>query len=121
MKNHVTAIMRRFTDIVASTTFLILLAPIFFFIGIFIKSVSAGPIFDRKIYKKDSNEITLFRFRTTHLDSDQLIPFGDILKISSLEELPLFLNVLKGDISLFIGLSRIKLIDYSLLEKARSY
>lgn len=107
--------MKRFLDFLFSVIFLVIFSPIFLFISIAIKINSKGPVFfkQRRI-GKDNKEFLLYKFRTMKVgtpdvatellkDSDSYITsFGRFLRKSSLDELPQFLNILKGDMS-FVG------------------
>ena len=114
-------ITKRTFDIVFSLSVLILFAPIFLFIALLIKKSSPGPILYRqKKLGLDAKDITVYKFRTMYIESIELplsksqdiksdvrvTKIGKFLRKSTLDELPMFLNVLKGDISI-IGPSAI--------------
>lgn len=104
---------KRLFDILFSLTVLILTLPLFIVIALIVKLSSPGPIFfvqervglDRRIFK-------LIKFRTMEVQdknrSDttwgtrndaRVTPAGRFLRKTSLDELPQFLNVLRGDMS----------------------
>jgi lipopolysaccharide/colanic/teichoic acid biosynthesis glycosyltransferase len=61
--------MRRFTDVIFASLWLILTAPLFLLIAILIKLDSAGPVFyTPRMAGKDGKEFTLLRFRTMPTD-----------------------------------------------------
>ncbi|NIT60128.1 MAG: sugar transferase [Aliifodinibius sp.] len=119
---------KRVMDIVGSLLGLTLLAPLLLLIAIVIKVVSPGPVFymqTRIGYL--GKAFTLWKFRTMKLDADSLehqqhlsnlinfeqpmtkldvnddpriIPLGNLLRLSGLDELPQLINVLRGEMSL---------------------
>ena len=103
---------KRCFDIVLSLVFLIPTAIIFPFIFIIIKIQSPGPIlFKQKRTGLDGKTFNCFKFRSMHVnkDADKLqatendprkFPFGNFMRKANIDELPQFLNVLKGDMSI---------------------
>ncbi|MBO8478437.1 MAG: undecaprenyl-phosphate glucose phosphotransferase [Bacteroidetes bacterium] len=104
---------KRFGDIVISGLFLVTLYPvIWFFVAIGIKLSSPGPILFRQMrtgYNGRAFECLKFRSMKVNADADTLqatendprkTKFGDFLRRSSIDELPQFINVFKGDMSL---------------------
>lgn len=104
---------KRVIDFLASFIGLVLLAPFFLVIGIWIKLDSAGPVFylqervgkNRKLFK-------LFKFRTMHTNADKLTAItvgaldpritslGYYLRKYKVDELPQLINVFNGTMSL---------------------
>lgn len=112
LANPLNALVKRLSDIAISFIFLITLFPIFYiFAAVGIKLSSPGPVFfkqKRTGYK--GKPFTLLKFRSMKLnDSSDSLPatkddprktkFGDFLRRTSIDELPQFINVLKGDMS----------------------
>lgn len=126
-------IWKRTFDIVGSLGGLIMLSPLFLLIGIFIKTVSPGPIlFKQKRVGCGCKLFNLYKFRTMKLNADasihkqylselidssksnytpgdpmeklpkdpRIIPYGNFLRASCLDELPQLINVLMGQMSL---------------------
>ena len=106
------AIVKRFSDIVLSFTFLVLASPLMIAIAIAIKLTSPGPaIFKQRRYGLDGREIVVYKFRTMTVMEDggvvrqaskndaRVTPLGAFLRRSSLDELPQFINVLQGRMS----------------------
>ena len=106
-------IMKRIVDLVASSMALLLLSPLFLFIGILIKLDSKGPIFFRQTrIGKNGRPFVMYKFRTMHTDSNpyQVSPgdgrdpritrVGRFLRRTSLDEIPQLINVFKGTMSL---------------------
>lgn len=114
LANPVNKLIKRFFDIVLSLIFLIPTALMFPFIILIIKIQSPGPIFfKQKRTGLDGKEFEMLKFRSMHVnkDADKLqatkddprkYPFGNFMRASNIDELPQFLNVLKGDMS-FVG------------------
>ncbi len=101
-------------DRVLAFIFLILLAPIILIISILIKLDSPGPVFfKQKRYGYNNRLIEVYKFRSMHVnqqdnDATKLVTrndprvtkLGSFLRKSSLDELPQFVNVLKGEMSI---------------------
>lgn len=112
-------ILKRLFDIAFSGAVLLITWPVFVVIAIAIKLDSRGPaIFRQKRIGQHGRKFTIYKFRTMHVDADQIIqhePTGQLLKRpddprvtrvgrflrrTSLDELPQFINVLRGDMSI---------------------
>ncbi len=114
LQNPGNRLLKRAFDIVASLVFLIPTALMFPFIWLIIKIQSPGPIlFKQARTGIDGKTFMLLKFRSMHVnkDADRLqatkddprkFPFGNFMRKSNIDELPQFLNVLKGDMS-FVG------------------
>ena len=96
----------RFIDILISLIALLIMLPIIFLISLLILVFDGRPIIYRqsRIGLKGRN-FTMFKFRTMSLtkhtqDKMRLTLLGKILRKSSLDELPQFVNVLKKDMSI---------------------
>ncbi|MEQ1530294.1 MAG: undecaprenyl-phosphate glucose phosphotransferase [Methylococcales bacterium] len=101
-------------DRVLAFIFLILLTPILLFIALLIKLDSPGPVlFKQKRYGYNNRLIEVYKFRSMHVnqqdnDASKLVTrndprvtkLGGFLRKSSLDELPQFFNVLKGEMSI---------------------
>ncbi len=103
---------KRTFDILFSLTVLIVLLPLFLVIGILIKATSKGPVFFRQDrYGLDGQSIGVYKFRSMRVmenaakvtqatkNDPRITPIGGFLRRTSLDELPQFINVLKGDMS----------------------
>lgn len=103
---------KRFFDILLSILFLIPTAILFPIIFIFIKIQSPGPIlFKQKRTGLDGREFEMLKFRSMHVnneadtvqatkDDPRKFPFGNFMRRFNIDELPQFINVLKGDMSI---------------------
>lgn len=110
---------KRTLDFFASLCGIIVLSPIFILLCVLVRTKLGSPVLFKqerpgKIDKKTREEkiFTLYKFRTMTDERDEngeLLPdeirltkFGKFLRSTSLDELPEFINILKGDMS-FIG------------------
>ena len=105
--------MIRFFDFILSLVGLVVLAPIFIVLAIWIKTDSKGPVFYKQV-RVGQNGINfgLFKFRSMVVDADKkgLITVGGrdpritrsgyFIRKYKLDELPQLINVLLGDMSL---------------------
>ncbi len=105
--------LKRLFDILVSGTFLLTVFPIVYLIaGIIIKTQSPGPIlFRQKRNGLDGKEFYCMKFRSMHVNKDadrvqatkddpRKFKFGDFMRKTNIDELPQFINVFKGDMSL---------------------
>ena len=106
-------VIKRTFDIVCSTLFLCTVFPfIYIAVGIAIKMSSPGPVFfKQKRSGEDGKEFWCYKFRSmrvnTQCDTLQATEhdprktrIGEIIRKTSIDELPQFINVLKGDMSI---------------------
>lgn len=106
-------IIKRAFDIVCSGLFLITVFPfVYIFFGIAIKLSSPGPVFfKQKRSGEDGREFWCYKFRSMKVNTlcDTLqatendprkTRIGEIMRKTSVDELPQFINVLKGDMSI---------------------
>ena len=105
-------VLKRLFDILFSSAVLSVIALPMLVIATAIKATSKGPvIFKQKRYGLDGREIEVWKFRsmTTMDNGDKVVqatkgdsritPLGAILRSTSLDELPQFVNVLQGRMS----------------------
>ena len=105
-------IVKRVADVAFSSLALALLSPIMLTIALIIKLTSRGPvIFKQKRYGLDGKEIKVYKFRSMSVCEDgpnvpqarkgdtRITAVGSFLRRTSLDELPQFLNVLQGRMS----------------------
>jgi putative colanic acid biosysnthesis UDP-glucose lipid carrier transferase len=99
-------------DKVFASVALIMLLPLFVVLGIMIKSTSPGPVFFRQPrLGLNGKPFNVYKFRTMKVHQEhakvtqatkndpRLTPIGGFLRRTSLDELPQFINVLLGDMS----------------------
>ena len=105
-------VIKRSADVVFSLAILLLILPILIMIAIGVKSSSPGPIiFKQRRYGLDGKEILVYKFRSMSVCEDggavtqatkndqRVTKLGAFLRKSSLDELPQFINVLQGRMS----------------------
>ena len=121
---------KRGLDIGVAFMALVLLAPLFLFCGVLIKTFDPGPVYFMSTrVGKDGEAFLFFKFRSMPVDtvllaSDklgevQLSWVGKFLRRTNLDELPQLWNVLIGDMSL-VGPRPSLLTQFELIEKRRS-
>ena len=107
-------IAKRIFDIVFSILVLVIGLPIWLLVALIIKLESKGPVFYKQIRTgKNGKEFKMIKFRSmvadaekrtgpqwTKVNDPRVTKFGRILRSSHLDEIPQFLNVLKGDMSI---------------------
>jgi undecaprenyl-phosphate galactose phosphotransferase len=119
--------LKRLFDIVFSASFLLTFSPVFLLISLLIRATSPGPIFYKsKRLGRGGQIIECWKFRTMYRDAEfrlyqllrcdvtfkkewdvfqkvkldpRITPIGRFLRKTSLDEIPQFWNVLKGDLS----------------------
>jgi Undecaprenyl-phosphate glucose phosphotransferase len=108
------ALLKKTEDALISAALLALLSPVMLLVALAIKLDSRGPVFfKQKRYGFNNELIEVFKFRSMHAEdadvrAEKLVTRGDprvtrvgrIIRKTSLDELPQFINVLKGDLSL---------------------
>jgi putative colanic acid biosysnthesis UDP-glucose lipid carrier transferase len=106
-------IVKRVSDIILSLLILALIAVPMIAIAIAVKLSSPGPvIFRQRRYGLDGNEFIVYKFRTmktlddgaivaqAQKDDERVTEIGRFLRRASLDELPQFINVLQGRMSI---------------------
>lgn len=105
--------LKRVFDIILSGIFLVTIFPIVYLVvGIIIKLTSPGPVFFKQMRTGlNGNDFKCYKFRSMKVndeaDSKQATVndprktrFGDFLRRSNIDELPQFINVFKGEMSI---------------------
>ena len=112
LQNSVNRAIKRVFDIVFSLLFLIPTAILFPFIFIIMKIQSPGPIlFKQKRTGVDGRTFNCYKFRSMHVnaqadtlqatkDDPRKYPFGNFMRKANIDELPQFINVLQGKMSI---------------------
>ena len=116
---------KRLFDIILASLAMIVLSPLFVVIALLIKLTSPGPVFFTQLrVGKYGRQFRFYKFRSMYIDAEKrkkellehnqsgdgvifkmkddprITPVGKILRRTSLDELPQFLNVLFNDMSL---------------------
>lgn len=122
-------IAKRLFDIFLSILLIIVLCPIFLTIGILVKITSQGPvIFKQKRTGYQEKVFTIWKFRTMingnngkpviSKDDPRITKLGKFLRLTHLDEIPQFWNILKGDMS-FVGPRPLAINDIKTNPKAK--
>ncbi|MEO9347263.1 sugar transferase [Acinetobacter radioresistens] len=102
---------KRLLDIIIASIALILLSPLYAFVAYKVKKNLGSPVLFRQVRPGlHGKPFEMIKFRTmkdavdeqgTPLpDSERLTPFGQMLRSTSLDEMPELWNVIKGDMSI---------------------
>lgn len=116
---------KRVIDIIGSLVGIVLLSPVFLILGILVKLDSKGPVFfAHKRLGYHGELIKIYKFRTMVTNAEKLLDelspeqkeefsknfklendpritkIGNLLRKTSLDELPQLLNILKGDLTI---------------------
>ena len=104
---------KRIEDLVLASLILFIVSPVMLFVALGVKLSSPGPIiFKQRRYGLDGHEITVYKFRTMRVcedglqirqataDDHRVTGLGRCLRRTSLDELPQFINVLQGTMSI---------------------
>jgi putative colanic acid biosynthesis UDP-glucose lipid carrier transferase len=106
-------VVKRASDIVLASIILVLISPILAAIALGVKLSSPGPVlFRQRRYGLDGREIVVYKFRSMTVTEDgpvvkqatkndaRVTRFGAFIRRTSLDELPQFINVLQGRMSI---------------------
>jgi putative colanic acid biosynthesis UDP-glucose lipid carrier transferase len=106
-------LMKRASDIMISSLIVLLVSPLLLALAVGVKLSSPGPIiFKQRRYGLDGKEILIYKFRSMTTCDDgavvkqatkndrRITRFGSFIRKTSLDELPQFLNVLQGRMSI---------------------
>ena len=114
LTNTMNKLIKRLIDIIGSIIALILFSPIMLIVAILVKKSSPGPIiFAQERIGLGNKPFKMYKFRSmgvqdpkkeakewTTKNDVRVTPVGRVIRKTSLDELPQFWNVLKGDMSL---------------------
>lgn len=106
-------VLKRGSDVLLSMLILIAIAPVLLTIALLVKLESPGPaIFRQRRYGLDGDQIVVYKFRSMAVTEDggviqqakkndlRLTRIGAFLRKTSLDELPQFMNVIQGRMSI---------------------
>lgn len=108
------SITKRFMDVSCSLLALTLLSPVMLCTAVAIKVYDRGPVFFcQKRCTKGGKVFNIYKFRSMIVDAEKegcaipatekdprITPVGRIIRATRIDELPQFINILKGDMSL---------------------
>jgi len=103
--------LKRLLDIIIASIALILLSPLYAFVAYKVKKNLGSPVLFRQVRPGlHGKPFEMIKFRTMKdamdeqgnplPDSERLTPFGQMLRSTSLDEMPELWNVIKGDMSI---------------------
>jgi putative colanic acid biosysnthesis UDP-glucose lipid carrier transferase len=106
-------LVKRVSDIVLASLILLFMTPVLLLIAVGVKLSSPGPIvFKQRRNGLDGEEIMVYKFRSMRAQDNgavvaqatktdpRVTPFGAFIRRTSLDELPQFINVLQGRMSI---------------------
>jgi putative colanic acid biosynthesis UDP-glucose lipid carrier transferase len=106
-------LVKRISDIVLGSIIMVMISPLLLAVAIGVKMSSPGPIiFRQKRNGLDGEEIIVYKFRSMRTQDNgpvvkqatkgdpRITPFGAFIRKTSLDELPQFVNVLQGRMSI---------------------
>ncbi len=104
---------KRMIDIAGASLCLVVFAPVMFVTAIVVRTTMGSPVIFKQVRPgKDKKPFTIYKFRSMRdecdkhgkplSDAERLTKIGDCMRRWSLDELPQFFNILKGDMS-FVG------------------
>lgn len=102
---------KRILDVAIASTALVILSPVYALVAYKVKKNLGSPVLFRQVRPGlRGKPFEMIKFRTMKdavdaqgnplPDSERLIPFGQMLRSTSLDELPELWNVIKGDMSI---------------------
>ena len=103
--------LKRVLDVVIASTALLLLSPVYFFVAYKVRKNLGSPVLFRQVRPGlHGKPFEMIKFRTMKdavdengnplPDSERLTPFGQMLRATSLDEMPELWNVIKGEMSI---------------------
>ena len=112
-ENKSNRFLKRATDIVFSVLILMILSPVLLLIALLIKIEDGGPVFFKQARcTKGARVFDILKFRSMVVDAEKygvtpctdgdsrITRIGRIIRKTRLDEMPQFINVLKGDMSI---------------------
>ncbi|MCD8347082.1 MAG: undecaprenyl-phosphate glucose phosphotransferase [Lachnospiraceae bacterium] len=114
LSNTFSATMKRIVDIIGSIFCIVLFSPVMLVTAVAIKVTSKGPIiFSQERVGLHNKPFRMYKFRSMEQQTDaeerrgwttrndpRVTPVGKFIRRTSIDEMPQFFNVLKGDMSL---------------------
>ncbi len=103
--------LKRVLDVMIASTALLLLSPVYFFVAYKVRKNLGSPVLFRQVRPGlHGKPFEMIKFRSMKdavdengnplPDSERLTPFGQMLRATSLDEMPELWNVIKGEMSI---------------------
>jgi exopolysaccharide biosynthesis polyprenyl glycosylphosphotransferase len=113
-QHHLTVLVQNLYSFIFAVVGFLLTLPIMIVVGILVKVTSPGPmLFTQTRVGKNKRPFKLYKFRSMRADAEaktgavwatkndpRITPIGNIIRKLRLDELPQFVNVIRGDMSL---------------------
>ena len=100
----------RIIDVILSIAIILISLPLLLFVYLLLYLQNGSPLFFQERVGKNLTKFTLIKFRTmiigtnnipTHVvDHSRITPIGKIIRKAQIDELPQFINVIKGEMSI---------------------
>lgn len=112
LDNWVNALVKRLMDVCGSLVLIVLTSPIMLFAAVGVKLSSPGPVIFKQVrVGRNKKTFNMYKFRSMRINAsqdtgwsrehdDRKTAFGAFIRKCSIDELPQFFNVLRGDMSL---------------------
>jgi len=126
--------MKLATDRIVALLCLVLLSPLFLYLAYRVRKDTPGSVlFKQDRLGKNGKPFIIYKFRTMYVNAEEegpklsckddprVTPFGKLMRRYRLDELPQFINVLKGDMSLVGPRPEREFFVNQILEKAPHY
>src|SRR5690606_412595 len=89
-------------DRVSAALMLLVALPVFAGIALVLKGMGKRVFFEQERPGKDAKPFRLVKFTSMHGSPPVAFPFGQLLRVTSLDELPQLINIVRGEMS-FVG------------------
>ncbi|MEX0323080.1 MAG: exopolysaccharide biosynthesis polyprenyl glycosylphosphotransferase [Puniceicoccaceae bacterium] len=135
LQNPINQIIKRMLDILVSLPVVIfILPPLTLFVWLVQRIQSPGPLFFKQTrYGINRRPFSILKYRTMHVEDNvdeskqaskgdkRIFPFGSLLRMTSLDEFPQFVNALRGEMSVVGPRPHLTLHDHAFEKFYRRY